>query len=210
MFPRYDLYTVIETLQVSVGSRTVSQDSADDNFRMGNAPDSLLAASSYRARYAWKAKGEQRQMNIQGIACGGVYCGNLVSRAIASGHLRRPDCFRCVDCGKPATQYEHRDYNRPLKVDPVCRTCNRRRGAAIPKRWKGLELFSIFMRCRTYYQNHASSIIDAMGGTTKVAVLCRVSPSTVSCWRERGIPRAWKLHLENLRQKSPIVRPSQK
>lgn len=122
----------------------------------------------------------------------------------------RPDCFRCVDCGNGATEYEHRDYNKPLAVEPVCRTCNHRRGSAIPKRWKGFELFATFMRCRTYDQSHASAMIDALGGTKAVATLCHVAPSTVSCWRERGIPRAWKLHLESLRPKSVIIKQRQK
>lgn len=34
----------------------------------------------------------------------------------------------CVDCGRPAAVYDHRDYDRPLDVEPVCRPCNSRRG----------------------------------------------------------------------------------
>lgn len=42
----------------------------------------------------------------------------------------------CVDCGDPATGYDHRDYRKPLEVDPVCNPCNRRRGVALPyKEW---------------------------------------------------------------------------
>lgn len=37
---------------------------------------------------------------------------------------------RCVDCGDVATDYEHRDYFRPLDVEPVCHGCNVRRGSA--------------------------------------------------------------------------------
>lgn len=40
--------------------------------------------------------------------------------------------LRCVDCGSPATVYEHRDYGRPLEVEPVCNPCNSKRGKAIP------------------------------------------------------------------------------
>ncbi len=29
-------------------------------------------------------------------------------------------------------EYEHRDYNRPLHVDPICRRCNLLRGPGIP------------------------------------------------------------------------------
>jgi len=38
----------------------------------------------------------------------------------------------CVDCGKPAQGYDHRDYRKPLDVDPVCNPCNRTRGTALP------------------------------------------------------------------------------
>lgn len=40
----------------------------------------------------------------------------------------------CADCGGVATEYEHRDYARPYDVDPICRSCNLRRGsAAVPQ-----------------------------------------------------------------------------
>jgi len=34
----------------------------------------------------------------------------------------------------------------------------------------------------------AGAVIDALGGTTKVASALDLHPSTVSCWRERGLP----------------------
>jgi len=37
----------------------------------------------------------------------------------------------CVDCGNPASVYDHRDYLKPLEVDPVCRVCNSKRGPAM-------------------------------------------------------------------------------
>lgn len=39
--------------------------------------------------------------------------------------------IRCVDCGAIATEYDHRDYSRPLDVDPVCSSCNKLRGPAV-------------------------------------------------------------------------------
>lgn len=39
--------------------------------------------------------------------------------------------IRCVDSGKPAEFYDHRDYSRPLDVEPVCPSCNSQRGPAI-------------------------------------------------------------------------------
>lgn len=39
--------------------------------------------------------------------------------------------YACVDCGGIALEYDHRDYGRPLDVEPVCRSCNHARGTAI-------------------------------------------------------------------------------
>lgn len=39
---------------------------------------------------------------------------------------------KCVDCGERALQYDHRDYLKPLDVDPVCVRCNKLRGPAKP------------------------------------------------------------------------------
>jgi len=55
----------------------------------------------------------------------------LVFKAVARGDLPRLDgTITCVDCGKPAKVYEHRDYDRPLDVSPVCISCNVKRGPA--------------------------------------------------------------------------------
>lgn len=39
-----------------------------------------------------------------------------------------PVNLKCIDCGKRAAHWEHRDYREPLKVVPVCATCNHERG----------------------------------------------------------------------------------
>lgn len=39
---------------------------------------------------------------------------------------------RCVDCGGLAYGFDHRDYLKPLDVEPVCRSCNSARGRAYP------------------------------------------------------------------------------
>lgn len=54
-----------------------------------------------------------------------------VARAVRKGRIPSPKKLRCADCGSRATEYEHRDYNQPLKVDPVCASCNNQRGLAI-------------------------------------------------------------------------------
>lgn len=44
--------------------------------------------------------------------------------------------------------------------------------------------------------NQSSSLIDALGGTAKVAKMCEVSPQAVSKWRVIGIPRARLMYLK--------------
>lgn len=50
---------------------------------------------------------------------------------IAKGNIPPAKRFSCVDCQKPALDYDHRDYTKPFAVEPVCRSCNLKRGAAI-------------------------------------------------------------------------------
>lgn len=52
----------------------------------------------------------------------------IVAKAIRTGLLQPAYEFDCVDCGMAAVEYDHRDYSKPLIVDPVCRPCNVRRG----------------------------------------------------------------------------------
>jgi len=56
----------------------------------------------------------------------------LVNQAVKKGILPSVKSLFCVDCGRPGECYDHRDYNKPLDVVPVCRKCNFRRGSAIP------------------------------------------------------------------------------
>lgn len=39
--------------------------------------------------------------------------------------------MKCADCGGVATDYDHRDYRKPLEVTAVCGPCNRRRGRGL-------------------------------------------------------------------------------
>jgi hypothetical protein len=57
---------------------------------------------------------------------------NAVQKAIRDGLLLKPQTQACRDCGVVATEYDHRDYSKPLEVDPVCGWCNKRRG---PGKW---------------------------------------------------------------------------
>lgn len=63
---------------------------------------------------------------------GGTAAHSAVQAAIARGDLPPAKTLVCVDCGDTARDYDHRDYGKPLQVEPVCRSCNRRRGPARP------------------------------------------------------------------------------
>jgi hypothetical protein len=64
----------------------------------------------------------------------GAYLAHqAVSAAVRRGDMPRASEFPCVDCAKPARDYDHRDYSKPLDVQPVCRSCNKLRGPAIPR-----------------------------------------------------------------------------
>lgn len=65
---------------------------------------------------------------------GAGLCQREVSKAIRRGELTRAAEHRCVDCGKQARDWDHRDYNKPLDVEPVCHRCNILRGPAIHRK----------------------------------------------------------------------------
>ena len=54
-----------------------------------------------------------------------------VRLAIKAGLLPKQSTLKCRDCGAQASCYEHRDYEKPLEVVPVCQSCNIVRGPAI-------------------------------------------------------------------------------
>lgn len=57
---------------------------------------------------------------------------NAVTTAIRKGKLPRltGSLVRCVDCEEFAECYDHRDYAKPLEVEPVCHKCNLKRDKA--------------------------------------------------------------------------------
>jgi hypothetical protein len=84
------------------------------------------ASRNFRARQrlCWSCVGTHRAEGAAAV--------RQVTRAIRLGQLPKPSTLQCVDCGNPATEYDHRDYAKPLDVQPVCRSCNKLRGPARP------------------------------------------------------------------------------
>lgn len=64
---------------------------------------------------------------------GAMSAHSAVQRAVRKGVLPSVAGLTCADCGAAATAYDHRNYNKPLDVEPVCNTCNIERGPAIPR-----------------------------------------------------------------------------
>ena len=59
----------------------------------------------------------------------GQKAGSLVKNEIKYGRTPALDgTIKCVDCGEIATCYDHRNYYKPLDVEPVCYSCNQQRG----------------------------------------------------------------------------------
>jgi len=71
-----------------------------------------------------------------------------VQQAVKRGVLPRLDgSILCMDCGLVATCYDHRDYSKPLEVDPVCMVCNKKRGPAknhTPKIEPNINKYGVF------------------------------------------------------------------
>lgn len=63
---------------------------------------------------------------------GRAAAGGAISALVRSGAIKKASSYQCVDCGDKAAEYDHRDYSKPLEVEPVCRKCNCRRG---PAKW---------------------------------------------------------------------------
>jgi hypothetical protein len=99
-----------------------------DEFR---SPKAERCEDCQRVNYLYRNFGTGRYL-----------AGMEVCKARATGALPSAKGFRCADCDRQASEYDHRDYSKPLTVEPVCRRCNSRRGHAQPKDWSFDEFWS--------------------------------------------------------------------
>lgn len=95
------------------------------------AVEPARGAANYRCR-ACRLAGLRVYHRRHDYFLGKDDAGSAVSSAIRSGLLPSPRGLVCADCSGPAVEYDHRDYNKPTEVAPVCRSCNLKRGPAIP------------------------------------------------------------------------------
>lgn len=103
---------------------------------------------------------------------GGAMATNDVHKAILDGVLPPASDLQCVDCGHQAAHYDHRDYNRPLDVAPVCCSCNLKRGPAIPRKGFFAHMFAV--GCAHYRSRRSMvSLLHAIGIDVDASTLPR-------------------------------------
>lgn len=95
-------------------------------------PRRIVCARCNEPRLIPKTHGRRRYCNScrKPAAREAGLASRIVTKAVNRGELPPPTDFKCVDCGFRAHLYEHRCYDRPLDVEPVCYSCNVRRGPA--------------------------------------------------------------------------------
>jgi len=87
--------------------------------------------------------GEEHSFGISSRLCGGCSYASIndslrvkaryfAMYAVKLGLFPPATYFECSDCGDRANCYDHRNYYKPLAVDPVCKGCNSRRGVGFP------------------------------------------------------------------------------
>lgn len=81
-----------------------------------------LNRTAANAILCWDCIGEMQRARSRAL--------RLVKESILAGSLRPAAEFKCGDCGDQAQVYDHRRYSDPPKIEPVCRSCNIRRGPA--------------------------------------------------------------------------------
>lgn len=95
-------------------------------FRRHGVAKTCHACSRSKERVLAKARKEANSFGFNWVA------HRLVGVAIFNGFIPPASQFFCVDCGEKAREYDHRDYNKPLDVEPVCSSCNQKRSHGIP------------------------------------------------------------------------------
>lgn len=114
-----------------------------------------------------------------------------LNKAIRQGVLPAVTTLACADCGSPAVCYDHRDYTKPLAVDPVCKSCNAFRGSAddwgeLPERIVRPPAFGRLCVARANEGVAIRCVVTHIGSAAEVARLIDVPQQHVQAWVRRG------------------------
>jgi len=135
------------------------------------------------------------------------YAHAAVARAIDEGQLPalvangKTTGVPCADCGKPSTEYDHRDYFEQLKVEPTCHSCNLKRGIPL----ETLRKMGISGSKLRVLRDGCVGIVRTLRTRLKMtqrelAAALEIDAQTVSRW-ERGVidtPKYVELAMEQL------------
>ena len=91
-----------------------------------------------------------------------------VKYAIRKGDIPKATTCMCADCEKPAREYHHPDYDKPLWVVPLCKACHVRRHAS---QVQGEVLGQAMPEMRGVSEICADSDSNTDEGTGKMCVL---------------------------------------
>jgi hypothetical protein len=103
----------------------------------GDGTDITLVCSECSVTY--KAQSGSHRDRRHCLGCAAQYAAvqkkaiSETTRAVKRGLIKPAKGQQCADCGLPAKYLDHRDYTKPLEVDPVCAVCNAKRGGG---KWK--------------------------------------------------------------------------
>ena len=92
-----------------------------------------MAAEHFNRRYCTACRKQAQLVQQRAVA--------KVRHAVKTGKLLHPTKHRCYDCDRPAQVYDHRDYAKPIAVEPVCQSCNHKRKQA---KWDAKQLQGIY------------------------------------------------------------------
>ena len=98
-------------------------------------------ATESRGKWAQKSKERLTTYRERANILGACAATSRIHTLVKTGRLTdlKKVYVQCTDCLNRAIQYDHRDYNKPLEVHPVCKRCNYFRGSAIALRRKTKE-----------------------------------------------------------------------
>jgi hypothetical protein len=121
----------------------------------------------------------------------------IVKKAKDDGFL--PDLniveLPCSDCAERASCYDHRYYQYPLLVEPVCSSCNTKRGPALDFTANNVKI-SIQDKHLTIAEAALKRAIFLAGGSRKMAKLLNITRQAVESWAVAPATRAAKIEAE--------------
>ena len=112
---------------------------------------------------------------------------SVVGMAVKRGDIKKAKEYKCVDCGRGGQVYDHRDYDKPLAIEPVCRSCNILRGSA---KWTTPKERTV-MKTKT--------AIRLAGSAVALTDILGLTPQASACWK-RDLPHR---RVEQLKEKRP-------